>query len=93
MSNSREVCTVGKRWGVRNTESVGNRRRVRKGSVCNVYTGKRQEVFKRAGGSGRRCLCVSGLGIPSFQKNAMFLRSFPFFIKEHGVLCVLFRSL
>ena len=27
----------------------------------------------------------SGLGIRSFQNNATFLRSFPFFIKEHGV--------
>ena len=35
----------------------------------------------------------SGLGIRSFQKNVTFLRSFPFFIKECGVLCVLFRSL
>ena len=35
----------------------------------------------------------SGFGIRSFQKNATFLRSFPFFIKEWRVLCVLFRSL
>ena len=38
-------------------------------------------------------LVKAGLGIRSFQKNAMFLRSFPFFIKEPGVLYVLFRSL
>ena len=35
---------------------------------------------------------TAGLGIRSFQKNATFLRSFPFFIKERGILCVLFRS-
>ena len=35
----------------------------------------------------------AGLGIRSFQKNAMFLRSFLFFIKERNDLCVLFRSL
>ena len=34
-----------------------------------------------------------GLGKHSFQKNATFLRSFAFFIKERGVLCVLLRSL
>ena len=34
-----------------------------------------------------------GLGKCSFQKNATFLRSFAFFIKECGVLCVLLRSL
>ena len=33
---------------------------------------------------------TAGLGIRSFQKKATFLRSFPFFIKERGVL---FRSL
>ena len=36
---------------------------------------------------------VSGLGIQSFQKNAMILRSFPFFIKEQNVFYVLLRSL
>ena len=35
----------------------------------------------------------TGLGIHSFQKNATFLLSFPFFIKERGILCVLFHSL
>ena len=34
-----------------------------------------------------------GLGIHSFQKNATFLRSFKFFIKERGVLCILLCSL
>ena len=38
-------------------------------------------------------LQVTGLGKRSFQKNATFLHSFAFFIKEHFVLCVLFRSL
>ena len=31
----------------------------------------------------------SGLGKRSYQKNATFLHSFTFFIKERGVLCVL----
>ena len=35
----------------------------------------------------------SGLGTRSFQKNTMFLRSFPFFIKEQNVFCVLSCSL
>ena len=38
-------------------------------------------------------MVYSRLGIRSFQKNATFLRSFPLFIKECGVICVLFRSL
>ena len=33
------------------------------------------------------------VGTRSFQKNATFLSSFPFFIKERNVFCVLFRSL
>ena len=33
------------------------------------------------------------MGIRSFQKNAMFLRSFPFFIKECSVLCVLYKRM
>ena len=36
---------------------------------------------------------VPGLGIHSFVNNAMFLRSFPFFIKELNVFCILFHSL
>ena len=36
---------------------------------------------------------IAGLGMHSFQKNVAFLRSFAFFIKECGVLCVLLRSL
>ena len=35
----------------------------------------------------------AGLGMRSFQKNATFLRSFAFFIKESFVLCILLRSL
>ena len=35
----------------------------------------------------------SGLGTHSFQKNATFLRSVPFFIKGRNNLCVLSRSL
>ena len=35
----------------------------------------------------------AGLGTCSFQKNAIFLRSFPFFIKERNDFCVLSRSL
>ena len=35
----------------------------------------------------------AGLGTCSFQKNAMFLRSFPFFIKERNIFCVLSLSL
>ena len=31
------------------------------------------------------------LGIHSFQKNATFLRSFLFFIKERGTLCILYK--
>ena len=34
-----------------------------------------------------------GLGTRSFQNKATFLLSFPFFIKERSVLCVLFHSL
>ena len=34
---------------------------------------------------------LPGLGMGSFQKNATFLRSFAFFIKERLVLCVLIR--
>ena len=37
--------------------------------------------------------CYAGLGIRSFQKNAMFLRSFIFFIQECDVLCILLCSL
>ena len=36
---------------------------------------------------------ISGLGTRSFQKNATFLRSFPFFIKERNGFCVLSHSL
>ena len=32
------------------------------------------------------------MGIRSFQKNATFLHSFTFFIKERGVLCVLLKE-
>ena len=59
---------------------------------------------------GGRYSLTPGLGISSFQKNATFLHSFPFFsilykrmqrslcsfpffIKERNVFCVLFRSL
>ena len=39
-------------------------------------------------------LCYhAGLGIHSFQKNAMFLRSFTFFLKECSVLSVILRFL
>ena len=36
---------------------------------------------------------TTGLGTRSFQKNATFLHSFPFYIKEQNVFCVLSRSL
>ena len=39
------------------------------------------------------CCHFAGLGKRSFKKNATFLRSFTFFIKGCGVLCVLLRSL
>ena len=45
--------------------------------------------------SRRCCQCrkFKGLCICSFQKNAKFLRSFTFFIKERFLLCVLLHSL
>ena len=39
------------------------------------------------------CCSKAGLGKCSFQKNAKFLCSFAFFIKERFVLCVLLHSL
>ena len=39
------------------------------------------------------CYLAAGLGTRSFQKIAIFLRSFLFFIKERIIFCVLSRSL
>ena len=63
------------------------------GSSVQFYLLLHRTLYKTKLKRTRTSLLYTGLGIRSFQKNTMFLRSFLFFIKECSVLCVLFPSL